>query len=60
MFCVIGLIFFPLYVEVMIAGVLLDVLFGVHGTGIMSFPIVHSMIAIVIYGVSAFIRTRVR
>ncbi len=48
------------FIEIIIVGLLLDLLFGAPGVGAFPFPIVHTIIALVIYGVSIFIRARVR
>lgn len=51
---------YPTFIEIIIIGVLLDLLFGAPGVSIVSFPIIHTLIAFAIYGVSVFIRARVR
>lgn len=52
--------FFRSFIEIIIVGLLLDLLFGAPGVGTFSLPIIHTIITLVIYGVSVFIRARVR
>jgi hypothetical protein len=48
------------FIEIIIVGLLLDLLFGAPGVGFFPFPFVHTIVGSVLYGVSVFIRARVR